>query len=482
MAMPAFRSASSLYPERPGQHASPPSSKESLAIVSTGSRLCGIAAYTAALRRQLSGAFDITVFDLDQYLLRSTHRRVRKVADQHIKEICRAIRHFDVVNLQLEHGTLGRRGSDIHRRFCWLTAAAPRLSVTFHSLLMPPVFNAAAFAKALTTLKFKTAARMQAEFRRHYLLSCGIARQLRRMQRHKPVNAIVHNRRDLHDAKHLYGITQVFDHPLSYLGAGEVDAIRSGASRQRFPMLDDLPGDAALVGVFGFLNEYKGIATAIKALQYLPTNYHLLIFGGIHPQEIAPRQPRHPYISSLFDDAYIDTTLYDRLGAAGMESGPPLTVAADQGLRELLGPHPRDLSARIHFMGALGEADFLSGMAICDAVLFPYLEVGQSSSGPISQALELGCRIVASRTHTFLEFAEYHENAVEFFDIGNHLELAERLMARPQFRPREGLPEFNVETNKATYLLANSKLSGRELGRDRSRGPVQPNPGQKVGG
>src|ERR1044072_8128672 len=97
-------------------------------------------------------------------------------------------------------------------------------------------------------------------------------------------------------------------------------------------------------------------------------------------------------------------------------------------------------------------------MAICDAVVFPYLEVGQSSSGPISQALELGCRIVASRTHTFLEFAEYHSNAIEFFDIGNHVELAERLMARRQFSPSPGLPKFNIETNRETYWLANSRI------------------------
>jgi len=100
-------------------------------------------------------------------------------------------------------------------------------------------------------------------------------------------------------------------------------------------------------------------------------------------------------------------------------------------------------------------------MALCDAVVFPYLEVGQSSSGPISQALELGCRIIASRTHTFLGFGEYHKDAVEFFDIGNHLELAERLRAPRQFPARPGLPEYNVETNKATYLLANSVLSRR---------------------
>ena len=59
-------------------------------------------------------------------------------------------------------------------------------------------------------------------------------------------------------------------------------------------MLDALPADAVLIGVFGFLNEYKGIGTAIQALQHLPKNHHLLIFGGVHPQEIAARQQRHP--------------------------------------------------------------------------------------------------------------------------------------------------------------------------------------------
>jgi glycosyltransferase involved in cell wall biosynthesis len=335
--------------------------------------------------------------------------------------------------------------------------------VTFHTLLMPPAFDTAAFAKSLLTLNLKAAARIQAEFRRAHLLSYGIARQLQRLQRYKQVSAIVHNRRDLFDARYLYGIREVRDHPLSFLGTGEIEAIRAGASRRRFPMLDELPPDAVLVGVFGFLNEYKGIGTAIQALHHLPKNHHLLIFGGIHPQEIARGQPRHPYISSLFHQAYVDTTLYDRLKEGNAPGAPPLVVEADRGLRELLDAHPRDLSQRIHFMGALAEADFVGGMAICDAVVFPYLEVGQSASGPISQALELGCRIIASRTHTFLEFAEYHKDAVEFFDIGNHLELAERIMAPGQYPRRVGLPEFNVETNKATYLLANGTNTGSSI-------------------
>ncbi len=462
MATPAFRSPHAFQPDRHGPASPPPSRKETLAIVSTSSKLCGVAAYTAALQRQLSDAFDITLFDLNQYLMRSPHGRVRKLADRQIKEICHALQRFDAVNLQLEYGTLGRRASDIYRRFCWLTWAAPRLSVTFHTLLTPRAFDTPAFAKALAMLRLRTAARMHAEFHRTHLLSRAIARQLRRLQEQKQVSAIVHNRRDFYDVHYLYGLTRVFDHPLAYLGADEIDAIRSGASRQRFPMLDGLPADAVLIGIFGFLNEYKGIGTAIQALQYLPENYHLLIFGGVHPQHIAPGQARHPYITSLFDSGYIDATLYDRLSAGQARNAPQLVLSADEGLHDLLARDPRDLSARIHFMGALAEADFLGGMAICDSVVFPYLEVGQSSSGPISQALELGCRIIASRTHTFLEFAEYHKNAVEFFDIGNHLELAERLLARRQFSPRSGLPEFNIATNKATYLLANSQIAARQ--------------------
>ncbi|HEX3861263.1 MAG TPA: hypothetical protein VHY35_06175 [Stellaceae bacterium] len=442
-------------PDGYGQMVALPPRKERLAIVSTTSKFCGIAAYTTALRRQLEDAYDITVFDLNQYLLRNPHGSVRKLGDRQIKEICRAIRQFDVVNLQLEHGTLGRHGRDIYRRFRWLTEAAPRLSVTFHTMLMPPSFDGVAFAKALLTFRFKEADRIRAEYRRAHLLSYGFARQLRRMQTQKPVSAIVHNRRDRYDTRYLYGVKEVFDHPLAYLSPDEIRNVRATASRRDFPMLDDVPSNAVLLGVFGFLNEYKGIGTAIQAMQYLPDNHHLLIFGGTHPQEITARQPRHPYISSLFNDAYMDTTLYDRMSVETQATAPQL-VLADQGLRELFGSHPRDLSSRIHFMGALAESEFLGGMAICDAVVFPYLEVGQSSSGPISQALELGCRIIASRTHTFMEFGEYHKNAVEYFDIGNHLELAERLLARRQYRPRDGLPEFNVETNKATYLLANS--------------------------
>jgi glycosyltransferase involved in cell wall biosynthesis len=436
-----------------GMLAVPPSRRERLAIISTRNELCGIAAYTQALERHLADIFDITVFDLDQYLLRGQHPRVRALGDRHIQDICHRIADFDAVNLQLEHGTLGRSAKDIDRRFRRLIAAAPRLSVTFHTLHRPPVFPFADFAQSILKLKWRQAEDIRAFFSRHTRLSVRLARHLRLVQQQKPVSVIVHNRRDASDARHLYGFDRVFDHPLSFLSAAEADFLLAQATRRNFTQLDALPADAALIGVFGFLNDYKGFGTVVRALHHLPKNYHLLIFGGVHPNEIPARTPIHPYLASLLDDAHVDAVFYDQMRSSASAAS---NVDVDTHFTRLFGRHPRDLSQRLHFMGAADDTGFLAGMAICDAVVLPYLEVGQSASGPISQAVELGCRVIASRTHTFLEFARYHPDTVEFFDIGNHLELAERIAARRQYESRRERLTYTAETNKAIYLAANS--------------------------
>jgi len=429
--------------------------RKRLALISSHDDLCGIAAYTRCLEKQLNDVFEVTVFDLDQYLLRSTHGRVRKFGDRHILDICREIRGYEAVNLQLEHGTLGRDCHDIHRRFSWILRAVPRLSVTFHTVFQCEAFNYREYFRELLKRNFARAIAMRTQYNRENLLSAGLASRLRRAQRFKPVTLIVHTRRDLSQMKFAHGMRNVYDHPLSFLSAAEVTEVRRAASRKRFPVLDNVPAGSRLIGVFGFLGRYKGFDTVVRALHHLPKDHHLLIFGGVHPNEIKRHQPIDPVVSSLFDAGYVDTSVAERILSSGEGTAPAVSVAVDSSMRDLLIEHPKDLSDRIHFMGTQSDADFLVGMAICDAVVFPYLEVGQSSSGPISQALELGCRVIASRTHTFIQLSRYHHNLIEFFDIGNHLELAGRVRARPQFERRDHLPAFNVETNKAVYLAAN---------------------------
>ena len=60
--------------------AQPQSGLRRLAIVSTYDELCGIGSYTHKLEGHLKRHVDVTVFDLDQYLLRNKHARVQPCA------------------------------------------------------------------------------------------------------------------------------------------------------------------------------------------------------------------------------------------------------------------------------------------------------------------------------------------------------------------------------------------------------------------
>ena len=436
-------------PSRPGGR------RLKIAVVSTYDELCGIAGYTRALERQLGGHADVEVFDLDQYLLRNTHRRVQKMADRHVRDIASRLSAFDSVNIQLEHGTLGRTAAQIIRRFKVLVAAAPCLSVTFHTILTDDPVPWDLVGRLLGRGNVGGALRTIGDNRRAHILSGGIYRAMRRMQRTKQVRTIVHTKRDMRLLRHVHGLREVSHHPLSYVDAARAAEIRAGASRLMFPTLANVPEGAKLMGTFGFLSPYKGFETAVEALRYLPEDHHLLVFGGVHPQTIRRELAIDPYIARLLRKARIGETLLDQV----RESGASLQISSDAGAAELLRRHPQDLSGRVHFMGVLPDEGFLSAMALCDCVALPYLEVGQSASGPIAMALEMGCRVIASRTAAFLQFNRYHPGHVENFDIGNYAELAERVRSESQADCSARVLAFNSETNTALYLEANTPPS-----------------------
>jgi glycosyltransferase involved in cell wall biosynthesis len=280
-------------------------------------------------------------------------------------------------------------------------------------------------------------------------MSRGIQGYLRRLQERKPVAIMVHSKRDMRSIRDLYGLKTVYHHPLSFIARAAAQRVRQSTPRAAFPLLQNLPESARLIGTFGFLSPYKGFETVVQALKYLPETHHLLIFGGIHPQTIKREEAVDPYILKLFRAARIGQTPLDHL----RESNVPVTPSGD--VNALLADHPGSLRARVHFMGALSDEQFYAAMALCDIAVFPYLEVGQSSSGPISIALEMGTRVIASRTAAFRAYARYHPGLVEFFDIGNYAELATRILAEVPRNVYAPHLTYNTETNVALYLRAN---------------------------
>jgi glycosyltransferase involved in cell wall biosynthesis len=434
---------------------SPHPGKVRLAIISTYDELCGIAGYTRALERQLRSQAHVTVFDLDQYLLRSPHARVQKLADSHIRDIAEQLQAFDSVNIQLEYGTLGRTSRQIIRRLRRLVAAAPAVSITFHTVLGHDPVDWTALGHSLMTGRLGRAWQIIGPDRRNGEIARRTYATLRSHQQKKPVHVIVHNKRDARLLHDVFRITNVDHHPLSFISSSQAEQIQAGAARTDFPVLQTLPPNTKLIGSFGFLSPYKGFETALRALHYLPEDHHLLIFGGIHPQGIKREQKLDPYIQTLFNEAHIGRSILETV--SGM--GTPLTLELDAASKDLLARHPQDMNHRLHFLGVHDDEGFMRAMALCDAVVLPYLEVGQSSSGPIAMALEMGCRVLASRTLAFLQFAKYHPDQIEFFDIGNYAELADLLRADAKVPRHKRQLYFNTATNTALYLRANQTRS-----------------------
>ena len=310
------------------------SGRSRLAIVSTYDRLCGIAAYTRALVPQLEADFDITVFDLDQRRLRSQNKAIQHLGDKEIKEIARQLSGFDFVNIQLEYGTLGRSMHQQLPRLFRLLDAAPFLSVTFHTIARPKHWTVSETLRSFLQRDMRIAL-SKLRHESHERRLGAVYRRLKRLQAHKPVHLIVHTRADRQFIEDAFGLQNVHDHPLAFHPAEKAARIRAQASRRAFPALNEVPPDAKLIGSFGFLSRQKGIETVIRAVMALPSEFHLLIFGGLHPNSIPEFNSLDPYIESLIAT----------VGNGGRE--------------------------RVHFMGSLTDGEFEIGMAICDAIVLP---------------------------------------------------------------------------------------------------------------
>ena len=433
--------------------------KPRLGIVSTFDDDCGIAGYTRHLLKQIEADFDVEVFDLNQWFMRNADVRVSAAADAMIKEFCARASTFDFINIQLEHGTIGSTSKSIVRRLKWIVNAAPALSVTFHTYRSPQKLHHRRITKALLHLRFADTWGVFRDYFDSRALSSGIYKLLRDAARTKTVNVITHTRRDALMLRHAQKLPNVFDHPLVFLDESGAARLRAETRKADFPILENLPSDARTIGLFGFISEYKGFDTVVRALRFLPDNYHILLFGAVHPGEIREHQKVNDYVRHLLDIAGVDSSIAD-VGVSNLHLNVPLPAGRE---REAIS-HPHNFAHRIHFLGPQTDEDFARAMCLCDAVVMPYLEVGQTSSGPISIALDMGARIIAARNRAFLQFGRYYPKCIEWFDIGNHVELAERIVARPAVLPTSRVRNYGVESNRATYRAANTRVTATAAG------------------
>lgn len=400
-----------------------------LCIVSSYGRPCGIAQYVEHLEpalRSLDG-WDVEIVSLPVDVLRSSEKYARKSAVVELDAITERLRRADVVNIQFEPGLLGMDPFTIKKRLKQLIDASRKVILTYHTV----PFNQGGFSGSGLALIKNHLRAYRANFVFSYLF---------REVRTNPGKfvTVVHTKRERR-AFELMGVapTSIQDHPLSFISQQEKNSISRTEEQRRLRSDFGLAESDKLLGVFGFLSPYKGIETAIKATRLLPDQYKLLVFGAVHPEALPFGKPAVPYIDELTE--LVSPIIPDQTGFNGFE--------------------------RVLFCGAPENADFHRRMAGCDFLLLPYAEVGQTSSGPASMALDVDANLYVTGNKCFKELNKYARGALSFFDVGNHVELAQKILAgQTDPQKRQAAERFrenhNVERVALDYRSAFDYLAG----------------------
>jgi glycosyltransferase involved in cell wall biosynthesis len=416
-----------------------------LAIVSTYNENCGNASYTHVLKTGFEKYIDVDIIPLDLFLTQSKSSRLVRAADRHIKQICKKLKDYDFVNIQFEGGLYGASIVDIERRIKWLIDAAPNLIITMHRV-------DTAFSNLGEAVKLGLAARSYKRFKtirgggQFAELSRSIINHCKKRAKHKNVWIKVHTRREVRAVREIFDNDYVFDYPLAFLTPDEQIQARTHSNRGQFLQKYGFqPGDK-IVGLFGYLSNYKGIETAIEALGKLPNDYKLGMFGSQHPQTIKRNETVNPYLKSLFDlmgdidnenYRYVKREMVTKLGRKKWQAGrdrpkaDPIP-AGDQGdLHKFTNadfPQLERIGDRVRFIGSLPDPEFIEALRLCDAVVLPYVEVGQSMSGVAVLAMEAGAKMLCSNNLSFAETRRYFPDTYLSFDVGNAYELAQKIV------------------------------------------------------
>jgi glycosyltransferase involved in cell wall biosynthesis len=399
---------------------------QKLAVVSSYDDFCGIAIYSKALIKGLSQYYDATVIPLDREIL---HKGNAKDVANYIHTLCKSLKDFDCVSIQFEPGLFcGSCHSSIKKNLFKIIKASKRVVITMHSFQVSQSYPSfIQFGKKLLSWRLSSYIAKWIEVIKnnrwaklyHSILKFCIDRD---------VPIIFHNQRDRTYVNLKYSYDQAYDHPLCYNDQDSYKHIISNFTRRDFCKKFALDEKKKFIGIFGFINEYKGHKTAIRALEHLPSEYELLIFGSQHPQSIKVKEEINDYINDLL-----------RL------------------IQQL------NLFNRVKFFRVITEDEFTKAMLYCDYNILPYLEVNQGGSGIAALTLETSSKAIFSQNFAFLELSKYAPNAFKMFSIGNYLELANAILCYQHADFESNLQEYLKKYNLSTSILLYRNLLSPSL-------------------
>jgi glycosyltransferase involved in cell wall biosynthesis len=425
--------------------------KKRVAIVSSYNEECGAAYYSSRLLKHLTAAgHNVEVKRLPVSLLRiHSPSFVRRKGNLEIERIAREISDFDVVFLQFEPGLYGSRNSTSYRRIRRLLRAAKNVVITLHGFdRRMSTRSLGVVTHNLLNLRPIDAVMSIVEGGLDPLISSF----WEYVRRSPHIKVMTFNRGDQILLQRFFDLGRITNYPICYFDQDEVGAITRSVDRERFLAQYGLDPRYKYFAVCGFFSAYKGHFTAMKALEFLPDDWRLVIVGGEHPHGLEAGRDIGGYVRQLLtfplaverpsasdDSLEVDRSVRLNSGLKGLFTDT--VVRSDhlyrRELREKLFKLSEfkyffptsEIAHRIHYLGQASDEDMPRFYATLDYAVHPYIKTkeGQSGSGPATFAIEFGSRALFSNAPVFREMNHYFEGAMQFFNIGNFMELADQL-------------------------------------------------------
>jgi glycosyltransferase involved in cell wall biosynthesis len=389
-----------------------------IGIVSSIDESCGNATFSQHLIQNInkSGHSAIPI-GLSLDLTQSLNSHIRSQADKEIKKICKEISTYDGVNIQFEAGLYGSSHRDIYRRLRLLLNANPNTTITLHATRFHDlsIYTKKKAIKDLLSLRLKDAISTLSRNLNNQKIIKNNLSYVKLCVKAK-VKIITHTTRAQNSVIALTGYSNTYLHPIKFTDPNKVKP-----NREYWLKRLNLENEDYLIGVFGFISEYKGIQTAISALKFLPKEYKLLIIGRQHPRTIREHMLINPFLEELLKEIKLD--------------------------------EKNNLKSRIIFTNELEDSEFMELAATVDCAWLPYLETGQDGSGVASILFDLSKRVVASQCKVFDElFRLVPEYKCERFDIGNYMELAGKTINYFEYRNLNKRMSYSDESQTYLYL------------------------------
>jgi len=227
---------------------------------------CGVGKYQEQFVKVLQAddaEVETTFFDSSPY---KTRIMSPTELDATIGRLSEELKSYDILHIQHEFGLFS--GDEFKR----MVEAAKQL----HKKVIVTAHTSPDFAFQFTRpggVSLRSILHVVRQKRRHE------AFKVNHIEPMKQADAVIVHNQSTRNSLLNYGVGEdkivMFTHPVP-------DHTNPPVSTEIATNLNKQEGDIIYATV-GFLHRYKGIADAVKALNYLPSNYKLAIIGGMHP-------------------------------------------------------------------------------------------------------------------------------------------------------------------------------------------------------